>query len=114
MVFWSVRLGSSVTMNVDPELRDVTLVWTLKLPNSVMRQVGICSVKARSPSGGGLSSIFFARTSISSRIKEGEAILAIPAARDRYSKERSWARRRARWASGRRLPALLDREVETD
>src|SRR5438093_9669919 len=60
MVLPSVTPGSSVTMNVEGELREVTRVWTLTLPNSVTRAVGIASVNARNSSGDGLSWIFLA------------------------------------------------------
>ena len=55
MVFWSVNVGSSVTMKVEGELLDVTRVCTFTLPNSVIREVGICSVNALSSSAVGLS-----------------------------------------------------------
>src|SRR5213592_3586925 len=74
MVLPSVTLGSSVTMNVDPALREVTRVWTLTLPNSLVRQVGISSVKAINSSGEGLSWIVLARMSrVSSSRGLGEA-----------------------------------------
>jgi len=55
MVFWSVKFGSSVTMKVETELRDVTRVWTFGLSNSLTSHVGISSVNARSSSAVGLS-----------------------------------------------------------
>jgi hypothetical protein len=55
MVFPEVIPGSSETMNVLPALREATLVWTLTLPNSVIRQFGMSSVNALSSSGVGLS-----------------------------------------------------------
>src|SRR6266511_2495641 len=45
--------GSSVTTNVLPAEREVTRVCTFTLPNSVIRQWGIPSVKLRSSSGEG-------------------------------------------------------------
>jgi hypothetical protein len=55
MVFPDVTEGSSETMNVLPALREVTRVWTLTLPNAVVRAFGISSVKPRISSGVGLS-----------------------------------------------------------
>src|SRR5439155_19577599 len=66
MVFPEAVVGSSVTTNVLPALRDVTLVWTLGLSNSVIWVFGISSVNVRSSSAEGLSWIFFASTVTSS------------------------------------------------
>src|SRR5437867_7588369 len=65
MVLPEAVVGSSVTTNVLPALREVTRVWTLTLSNSVIRQFGICSVNARSSSALGLSWIFLASTGTS-------------------------------------------------
>src|SRR3954453_12442084 len=51
-------------MNVLPEERDVTLVWTFTLPKPVIRVCGISSVNARRSSGEGLSWIRFASISV--------------------------------------------------
>src|SRR6266567_546525 len=62
MVLPLAVVGSSVTTKVLPALRDVTRVWTFGLSNSVIRQFGISSVKARSSSALGLSWILLAST----------------------------------------------------
>src|SRR5947207_7535663 len=67
-------------MNVMPELRDVTRVWTLTLPNSVMRQPGISSVNALSSSGDGLSYVFLAPVGTSAlleRSASGEPVAPV-------------------------------------
>src|SRR2546421_8596497 len=76
MVLPSVMLGSSVTMKVEAELRDVTRVCTFTLPNSVMRAVGISSVNFLSSSGEGLSKIFLARMDSTPGWVGGTGILA--------------------------------------
>src|SRR5437867_12967097 len=54
IVGWPLcRDGSSVTMKVEALLRATTRVWTLTLPNFVLRQFGMPSVKPRSCSGPG-------------------------------------------------------------
>src|SRR5438067_6435820 len=67
-------------MNVLPELRDVTRVWTLTLPNSVMRQPAISSVNALSSSGDGLSYVFLAPVGTSAlleRSASGEPVAPV-------------------------------------
>src|SRR5215211_4773387 len=104
MVLPSVIWGSSVTMNVEPDEREVTRVWTLTLSNSVIRQVGISSVKARNASGDGLSWIAFARM--------WSLLLGMWKGRD--SSRTLPADGRTSAARAGRLPALLHREVQTN
>ena len=62
MVLPEAVVGSSVTTNVLPALREVTRVWTFGLSNSVIRVLGISSVNFLSSAAEGLSWIFFAST----------------------------------------------------
>src|SRR6266542_3302086 len=92
MVLLSVTDGSSVTTKVEPELRDVTRVWTLTLPNSVTLAVGISSVNARSSSGDGLSWMFLARM---------DGISSRDVGREADSSEWAWPVCVRRWSSDR-------------
>jgi len=60
-----------------PELREVTLVWTFTLPNSVIRHCGIASVKPRSSSADGLSWTVRASTFNGWLLRQEHVIVAV-------------------------------------
>src|SRR3990170_3877916 len=106
IVWPEVMSGSSVTMKVLPALRDVALVCTFTLPNSVIRHPGISSENARSCSGDGLSLMRTACTSGSSRSGRVQILpqpLRAPRGPQRSvstSKyRRTWVRYRTTWLS---------------